>query len=159
MSYNIFKEDFTMKRRIALALVAAMSMSMMAGAMVQAEEKVEIEFWHCMGSANGELIAELTEAFNASQDEIYVKAVHQGSYTEASTKMQAALSAGEAPVVAQMEIGSLGLFADSGLLVDLQAYVDAEGFDLDDFMPGLLDASYYDPMGKSTRKRVRQPAE
>lgn len=58
--------------------------------------------------------------------------------------MQAALSAGEAPVVAQMEIGSLGLFADSGLLVDLQAYVDAEEFDLDDFMPGLLDASYYD---------------
>ena len=66
-----------------------------------------------------------------------MKAVQQGSYTEASTKMQAALAAGEAPVVAQMEIGSLGVFADSGQLVDLQKYVDAEDFDLDDFMPGL----------------------
>ena len=108
-----------------------------------ADEKIEIEFWHCMGSSNGELIEQLTEAFNESQDKIYVKAVQQGSYTEASTKMQAALAAGEAPVVAQMEIGSLGVFADSGQLVDLQKYVDAENFDLDDFMPGLLDASYY----------------
>lgn len=131
-----------MKKKLALVLAAAMSLSF--GSMAQADEKIEIEFWHCMGSSNGELIQELTDAFNASQDEIFVKAVHQGSYTEASTKMQAALSAGEAPVVAQMEIGSLGLFADSGLLVDLQAYVDAEEFDLDDFMPGLLDASYYD---------------
>lgn len=135
-----------MKKKMALALAAAMTMGLMSGAMVQAEEKekIEIEFWHAMGSANGELIQALTDAFNESQDEIYVKAVQQGSYTEASTKMQAALSAGEAPVVAQMEIGSLGLFADSGLLVDLQKYVDAEDFDLDDFMPGLLDASYYD---------------
>ena len=91
-----------------------------------ADEKIEIEFWHCMGSSNGELIEQLTEAFNESQDKIYVKAVQQGSYTEASTKMQAALAAGEAPVVAQMEIGSLGVFADSGQLVDLQKYVDAE---------------------------------
>lgn len=131
-----------MKKKLALVLAAAMSLSF--GSMAQADEKIEIEFWHCMGSSNGELIQELTDAFNASQDEIFVKAVHQGSYTEASTKLQAALSAGEAPVVAQMEIGSLGLFADSGLLVDLQTYVDAEEFDLDDFMPGLLDASYYD---------------
>lgn len=132
-----------MKKKIALVLTAAMTMGLISTTAVQADDKIEIEFWHCMGSSNGELIQELTDAFNESQDKIYVKAVHQGSYTEASTKMQAALSAGEAPVVAQMEIGSLGLFADSELLVDLQKYVDEEDFDLDDFMPGLLDASYY----------------
>ena len=143
-----------MKRKVLLGLVTAMSLFMLSGcgsgsgedssSAETADGRIEIEFWHCMGASNGELIQELTDAFNESQDEIYVKAVHQGSYTEASTKMQAALSAGEAPVVAQMEIGSLGVFADSGQLVDLQKYVDAEEFDLDDFMPGLLDASYYD---------------
>ena len=143
------------KRNLLLGLTAAMSLAMLTGcssgsqesgesAAENADGKIEIEFWHCMGASNGELIQELTDAFNASQDKIVVKAVHQGSYTEASTKMQAALSAQEAPVVAQMEIGSLGVFADSGQLVDLQKYVDAEDFDLDDFMPGLLDASYYD---------------
>jgi sn-glycerol 3-phosphate transport system substrate-binding protein len=110
----------------------------------EVDKKIEIEFWHCMGSSNGELIQEITDAFNNSQDKIVVKAVHQGSYTEASTKLQAALSAGEAPVIAQMEIGSIGVFAESGQLVDLQTYVDNENFDLDDFMSGLLDASYAD---------------
>ena len=57
--------------------------------------------------------------------------------------MQAALAAGEAPVLAQMEIGMLGIFADADQLVDLQKFVDAEGYDIGDFMPGLLDASYY----------------
>lgn len=74
-----------MKKKLALVLAAAMSLSF--GSMAQADEKIEIEFWHCMGSSNGELIQELTDAFNASQDGIFVKAVHQGSYTEASTKM------------------------------------------------------------------------
>ena len=144
-----------MKKKVLYGLLTALTLSALTGcgasdggedsaSAENADGKIEIEFWHCMGSSNGELIQELTDAFNESQDEIYVKAVHQGSYTEASTKMQAALSAGEAPVVAQMEIGSLGVFADSGKLVDLQKYVDAEDFDLDDFMPGLLDASYYD---------------
>ena len=147
-----------MKKRTLLMLLAGMAILALPGCgsgaeesapagesgEAQSDEKIEIEFWHCMGSSNGELIEQITEAFNESQDKIYVKAVQQGSYTEASTKMQAALAAGEAPVVAQMEIGSLGVFADSGQLVDLQKYVDAEDFDLDDFMPGLLDASYYD---------------
>ena len=147
-----------MKKRTLLMLLAGMAILALPGCgsgaeesapagesgEAQSDEKIEIEFWHCMGSSNGELIEQITEAFNESQNKIYVKAVQQGSYTEASTKMQAALAAGEAPVVAQMEIGSLGVFADSGQLVDLQKYVDAEDFDLDDFMPGLLDASYYD---------------
>lgn len=107
-------------------------------------EKLTIEFWHCMGSSNGELIQQITESFNASQDNIEVKAVHQGSYTDAGTKMQAALAAGDAPVLAQMEIGMLGIFADAEQLVDLQKFVDAENYDIGDFLPGLLDASYYD---------------
>lgn len=106
-------------------------------------DRITIEFWHCMGSSNGELIEEITDSFNESQDKVFVKAVHQGSYTDAGTKMQAALAAGEAPVLAQMEIGMLGIFADADQLVNLQTFIDAEDYDIGDFMPGLLDASYY----------------
>ena len=49
--------------------------------------------------------------------------------------MQAALAAGEAPVLAQMEIGMLGIFADADQLVDLQKFVDEENYDMSDFMP------------------------
>lgn len=155
-----------MKRKLAYVLAAGMTAGLLtgcgsgdtadtkttAGNAPQQEgqsqagngEKVNIEFWHCMGSSNGELIQEIVDSFNASQDKVFVKAVHQGSYTDAGTKMQAALAAGEAPVLAQMEIGMLGIFADADQLVDLQKFVDAESYDIGDFMPGLLDASYYD---------------
>lgn len=155
-----------MRRKLAYALAGAMVVGTLAGCGSGASgtestgaagnaaagtegkaeasgDRVNIEFWHCMGSSNGELIQAITDEFNESQDKVYVKAVHQGSYTDAGTKMQAALAAGEAPVLAQMEIGMLGIFADAEQLVDLQKYVDGEGYDIGDFMPGLLDASYY----------------
>ena len=114
-----------MKRKVAGVLAAAMAAGMLAGCGSSAKpadttaakaedtkaaegsteaaaadngDKITIEFWHCMGSSNGELIQQITDSFNESQDKIFVKAVHQGSYTDAGTKMQAALAAGEAPV-------------------------------------------------------------
>ena len=108
------------------------------------EDRIEIEFWHSMGSSNGVLLQKLTDEFNQSQDRIYVKAVHQGSYADANPKFQAAVSAGEAPVVAQMEIGNIGIFAEAGVLVNMQTFVDKESYDLKDFLWGLLDASYYE---------------
>lgn len=159
-----------MKRNLAVVLAAGMVVSSLAGCSsrggdgttgaetgnsvsvgvtdtdkteTKSGEKVAIEFWHAMGSSNGELIQEIVASFNASQDAIEVKAVHQGSYTDAGTKLQAALAAGEAPVLAQMELGMLGIFADAEQLVDLQPFVDQENYAFDDFMEGLLDASYY----------------
>ena len=130
-----------MKRKVAGVLAAAMAAGMLAGCGSSAKpadttaakaedtkaaegsteaaaadngDKITIEFWHCMGSSNGELIQQITDSFNESQDKIFVKAVHQGSYTDADQ------------------------------LVDLQKFVDEENYDMSDFMPGLLDASYYD---------------
>lgn len=148
-----------MKKRLAVLMAWVMAAGTLAGCGAGAKQgeassqaassaagkdgKISIEFWHCMGSSNGELIESIVDSFNKSQDKIVVKAVHQGSYTDAGTKMQAALAAGEAPVLAQMEIGMLGIFADADQLVDMQKYVDADKYDMDDFMSGLLDASYY----------------
>lgn len=143
-----------MRKKVAFVLAAAMVLGSLAGCTSSvgggsdtsgggSVEKVSIEFWHCMGSSNGELIQQMVDSFNASQDTYEVKSVHQGSYTDAGTKMQAALAAGEAPVLAQMEIGMLGIFADADSLVNLQTFVEEEKYPIDDFFPGLMDASYY----------------
>ena len=108
------------------------------------DKRIEIEFWHSMGASNGILIQKMVHEFNQSQDEIYVKAIHQGSYADANPKFLAAVSAGDTPVVAQMEIGRIGTFAATGQLVDMMPYVEKEINLLDDFVQGLLDASYYE---------------
>ena len=66
-------------------------------------DPVEIDFWHSMGSATGELVQEICDEFNASQDEVKVNCIYQGDYTAAGTKLQAAVSGGNAPHVAQIE--------------------------------------------------------
>ena len=108
------------------------------------DQRIEIEFWHSMGASNGILIEKMVNKFNQSQDEIYVKAIHQGSYADADSKFLAAVSAGDAPVVAQMEIGRIGAFAASGQLMDMMTFLEEEKNLLDDFVQGLLDASYYE---------------
>ena len=61
-----------MKRKVLLGLVTAMSLFMLSGcgsgsgedssSAETADGRIEIEFWHCMGASNGELIQELTDA-------------------------------------------------------------------------------------------------
>ena len=145
-----------MKKNLSFALSTLMVMAVLAGCAFHtndwlehadkqySEERIEIEFWHSMGSSNGVLLQKLTDEFNQSQNSIYVKAVHQGSYADANPKFQAALSAGEAPVVAQMEIGNIGIFAEAGQLLDMKPYTKDDDFAIDDFTSGLLDASYYE---------------
>ena len=76
-------------------------------------DPVTIEFWHSMGSATGELVQEICDEFNASQDEVIVNCIYQGDYKAAGTKLQAAVSGGNAPHVAQIEITSVGMYAAS----------------------------------------------
>ncbi|MCC8126635.1 MAG: ABC transporter substrate-binding protein [Clostridiales bacterium] len=108
-------------------------------------EPVKIEFWHSMGSSTGELIQEIVDEFNASQDEVQVDAIYQGDYTTAGTKLQAAVSGGNAPEVVQIEITRVGMYASQGLLMDMLPYAENDpDFDLDSMYPGVMDFSYYE---------------
>lgn len=118
------------------------------GAAVEAEAKAEpvtIDFWHSMGSATGELVQEICDEFNASQDEVIVNCIYQGDYSAAGTKLQAAVSGGNAPHVAQIEITSVGMYAAEELLLDLKPFDDADDeFNASDMYAGVMDFSYYE---------------
>lgn len=141
-----------MKKLIAILLSLVLAMSMLAGCGSndssnndsESDGPVTIEFWHSMGSATGELIQEIVDEFNASQDEVYVEAIYQGDYTTAGTKMQAAASTGEMPHVAQIEITRVGMYAEADMLMDLKPYADADTeFDVNDLYAGVMDFSWY----------------
>ena len=146
-----------MKRIAALGLAVMMMASALTGCSspeesaptsngeVANKEAVKIEFWHSMGSATGELVQEIVDEFNASQEDVFVDCIYQGDYTSAGTKLQAAISGGNAPHVAQIEITSVGMYAAEDLLLDLTEFDAADDeFNASDFYPGVMDFSYYE---------------
>lgn len=116
-----------------------------AGDESSASGTVNIEFWHSMGSATGELVQEIVDEFNASQDEVHVECIYQGDYTTAGTKLQAAVANGSTPHVVQSELTRIGMYASQDQLLDLMPYAENDAdFDLDALYPGIMDYSYYE---------------
>ena len=141
------------KKIAALGLAVMMMASAITGCSSSNETEtattengpVKIEFWHSMGSTTGELVQEIVDEFNASQEDVVVECIYQGDYTSAGTKLQAAISGGNAPHVAQIEITSVGMYASEGLLLDLTAFDEADDeFNAADLYPGVMDFSYYE---------------
>ena len=48
-------------------------------------------FLACNGGTNGEVLQQIVDDFNASQDEIEIKAEYQGTYDDTITKLKAAM--------------------------------------------------------------------
>jgi sn-glycerol 3-phosphate transport system substrate-binding protein len=102
---------------------------------------VNISFWHVATGAVQDTLTRLTDDFNASQDRITVSLVFQGTYDDNMNKILASLGSGDLPALAQLDDPKTQLIADSGAVVPVQDFIDAEGYDLSDFLPQVL--GYY----------------
>ena len=107
---------------------------------------VNITFWHVMTAAPADTLTRLTEEFNASQDRGRVSLVFQGSYDDNLNKVLASLDSGDLPALAQIDDPKTQLMADTGAVAPVQDFIDAEDYDLSDFLPQVLD--YYRVQGR-----------
>ena len=144
-----------MKKITSLLLAVVMVFGLVACGGGEAEEdtgadgKTTVQFWHCMGSDNGDRIQRMVDRFNASQDEIEVVATYQGGYEEGNAKLQTAIAGGTAPDIAQIERGFVEPYAKAERLEDLKPYMEQSGvISPDDFVEGLMGYSYYDGSDK-----------
>lgn len=128
-----------MKKLLALLVTATLLVSL--GLPALAEDKTEIVFWYSLAGTNAEAIVNMVNNFNSSQDKIFVNAQYQGEYDDAINKLKAA-GMGKLPcdVVQSYEIGSRFII-DSGWIVPMQTFIDAEGWDTSVIEPNLL--AYY----------------
>lgn len=115
-----------------------------------AQEPVTIEFWHAMGGYNGEVVNNLVEKFNQSQDEVRVEAQNTGSYSDTLTKTQAAVKSGSAPHIIQIyEIGTQ-VMVDSGIIIPVEELgrevANDKDFDWGKFLVPV--SNYYNVNGK-----------
>ena len=106
-----------------------------------AGEKITLEFWHAMGGNLGELVQELVDRFNASQDAIVVNATYQGSYDDTYNALLASFESGGTPNIVQNFDLSSQTMIDTGRLVPAWQLMEADGYDPNTFIPPVRD--YY----------------
>lgn len=134
-----------MKKFLTLILALALCLSLVGG--VSASGKRTVTFWHCFGGTIGEALQATVDAFNASQDEIFVDASYQGAYDDTLTKLKAAFPAGTAPDVFQMfELGTCYL-AGTDYVIPFQDLLEKDPYITIDKVEGVL-RNYYTVDGK-----------
>lgn len=98
-------------------LIAAIVVPMLLGpaGMTDAQQRVQIEFWHGLPMPLGGILEQIVADFNASQTQYRVNATYKGSYPETMVAAIAAFRAGNAPHVVQMfDVGTATMMAARG---------------------------------------------
>ncbi len=102
-------------------------------------DKTEVVFWTSMSGGMGEAVDKIVKDYNESQDKVHVTVEFQGNYYDMAAKLQTAVTSGEAPHVAQLEMGRTKMFADYGVLQDMTDIAKEAGLDTSMFYDGLMD--------------------
>ena len=98
----------------------------------------KITFWHTVTGVNGDALTKMVDGFNKSQRTIAVDAIFQGGYDDALAKLKTALASNSAPALIQVfDIGQRFMI-DSGEVVPMQQFIDAEQYDTSDFEQNVL---------------------
>jgi sn-glycerol 3-phosphate transport system substrate-binding protein len=114
-------------------------------ALDKATKPVQITYWHGMTRVAEDTLKQLTDQYNASQDEVKVKLVNN-SAGDQQEKFLAGLKTGDLPDVIQHDSTLLQQMVDTGTVVPVESCIEAYRagggkFDTGDFVPQML--SYY----------------
>jgi sn-glycerol 3-phosphate transport system substrate-binding protein len=116
------------------------------GLVEKSDKPVQITFWHAMNTANRDTLERMVGEFNASHPKIQVQAVYQGTYDENLAKYFTALRGGDLPDLIQIEDTGTQRMIDSGSVARAQDCIDAEHYDLSDFVDRVI--AFYSVGGK-----------
>ena len=107
-------------------------------------EPIEIVWWHALEDQYTDLVNEVVDGFNKSQDKITVKAQYIGKYKDVNEALVAAHAAGTGlPALCVANTDYVASYGAGGVYEDLGPYIEATGYDVDDFSKGLLLSSQY----------------
>lgn len=105
-------------------------------------EPIEIVWWHALEDQYTELVNEVVDGFNNSQDLITVKAQYIGAYKDVNEALVSAHAAGTGlPALCVANTDYVASYGAGGVFEDLDPYIAATGYDVDDFSTGLLLSS------------------
>src|SRR6266508_4851556 len=134
-----------MNGHFRVALVAALGLVLVPlGASASASTgDITITFWNYWDGRNGEVIQELADRYADEHPGVTVENVFIG-WGDLLPKLQAAVSGGEAPDVAALDLVWMPQIASSGRIAALDTYVEATGTDISDIYPEVLAVDQHD---------------
>lgn len=108
-------------------------------------EPITIEWWHALEQQYWPLVDEIVGGFNTSNDLITVEAKYIGNYATVNENLVAAHAANSGlPAITVSNTPYVAEYGKGGLTEDLTPYINATGYDIDDFGEGMLVASAYE---------------
>ena len=108
-------------------------------------EPITITWWHALEEQYTDTVEQIVNDFNNSQDLITVEAEYVGSYSDVNEALVAANAAGSGlPAITVANTPYVAEYGANGLTEDLTPYIEATGYDVDDFGDGMIAASQYD---------------
>lgn len=113
-------------------------------AMYEVTEPITIKWWHALEDQYSDLVKQIVDDYNNSQDLITVEAEYIGSYTKLNEALVAAHAAGtDLPAITVANSPYVAEYGAGGLTEDLTPYIQASGYDVTDFGDGMIAASSY----------------
>lgn len=137
-----------MKRRIGVLLLLSLVLVMTGivsadRSLYEVTEPITIEWWHSLEDQYAPYIQEMVDMFHEANPLITVKPIYVGSYTELHTQLIAAVAAGEVPAISNAQSPYVAAYGEAGICEPLDPYIEAFGFDINDFGEGLVATTSY----------------
>lgn len=129
----------------SLLSLAAAGLSAQSASKYEVKAPIKIQWWHALESQYAPLIEKVVADFEKENPNIDVEAIYQGSYADLNQKLIAAQAAGtNLPAITVANTPYVAQYGESGLCENLDPYIKATKFDVNDFGAGLRTASSYD---------------
>ena len=128
---------------LARLLVAALALALLLGC-GQREDNgagpVVINYWEKWEGFEKEAMQEIVDAYNASQDKVFVNYL---STSQIDQKLLLATAGGNPPDVAGLWTWRLYTYAEMGALEPLDRLMERDGLSIDDYLPAVIDQCTY----------------
>ena len=119
-------------RKVMVLVIGIVVTAGLASVPAEAQQRVQVEFWHGLTQPLGGILEQIATDFNASQTRYQVNATFKGSYPETMVAAVAAFRAGNAPHIVQMfEVGTATMMAARGAIKPVYELAQETGVNLD----------------------------
>lgn len=99
---------------------------------------VDITFWHSMADANESTLKAMIADYNETQSKVRVNLQFQGGYDDTAKKYRATLQEGDLPELVQLHEIYPRMMIDTKSTIPVQACIDADDYDLSDYLAAPL---------------------